>query len=180
MWRKGSLHTNRFGHFLKRGPGRPRFPIGEHLRRVDGSVIFTVRYLPSFSPPPLTNILLIQLEDVLLHCIPSQQTGFLRHRSILQHVYGSRALWDGLSEGAALSVDFRNAFPTMSHEMVSAALGLMCIPFLYIRLILHLLRAPYLYSVGKGYVAVKTTTQGQAHARGIHSPRRCSPWWHPS
>ena len=50
------------------------------------------------------------------------------------------------------SVDFRNAFPTMSHEMVSAALGLMCIPFLYIRVILHLLRAPYLYSVGKGYV----------------------------
>ena len=100
----------------------------------------------------LTNILLIQLEDVLLHCIPSQQTGFHRHRSILQHVYGSRALWDGLREGAALSVDFRNAFPTMSHEMVSVALGLMCIPFLSIRLILHLLRAPYLYSVGKGYV----------------------------
>ena len=49
-------------------------------------------------------------------------------------------------------MDFRNAFPTMSHEMVSAALGPMCIPFLYIRLILHLLRAPYLYSVGKGYV----------------------------
>ena len=47
---------------------------------------------------------------------------------------------------------FRNAFPTMSPEMVSAALGLMCIPFLYIRLILHLLRAPYLYSVRKGYV----------------------------
>ena len=49
-------------------------------------------------------------------------------------------------------MDFKNAFPTMSHEMVAAALGLMCIPFLYIRLILHLLRAPYLYSVGKGYV----------------------------
>ena len=30
-----------------------------------------------------TNILQIQLEDVLLHCIPAQQTGFLRHRSIL-------------------------------------------------------------------------------------------------
>ena len=54
----------------------------------------------------LTNILLIQLEDVLLHCIPAQQTGFLRHRSILQHVYGSRALWDGLRERAALLVDF--------------------------------------------------------------------------
>ena len=100
----------------------------------------------------LTNILLIQLEHVLLHCIPSQQTGLLRHRSILQHVYGSRALWNGLREGAALSVDFRSAFSTMSHEMVSAALGLMCILFLYIRLILHFLRAPCLYSVGKGYV----------------------------
>ena len=79
----------------------------------------------------LTNILVIHLEDVFLHCIPSRQTGFLRHRSILQHVYGSRALWDGLREGAALSVDFKNVFPTMSHEMVVAALGLMCILFLY-------------------------------------------------
>ena len=41
----------------------------------------------------------------------------------------------------------------MSHEIVSAAPALMCIPYLYIRLILHL-RAPYLYSVGKGYVPV--------------------------
>ena len=31
----------------------------------------------------LTNILLIQLEDVLLHCVPAQQTAFLRHRNIL-------------------------------------------------------------------------------------------------
>ena len=53
----------------------------------------------------LTNILLIQLEDVLLHCAPAQQTGFLRHRSIHQHVYGSRALGDRLREGAAVSVD---------------------------------------------------------------------------
>ena len=54
----------------------------------------------------LTNILLIQLEDVLLHCIPAQQTGFLCHTSILQHVYGLRALWDGLQEGAALCVPY--------------------------------------------------------------------------
>ena len=31
----------------------------------------------------LTNILLIQLDNVPLHCVPAQQTGFLRHRSIL-------------------------------------------------------------------------------------------------
>ena len=49
-------------------------------------------------------------------------------------------------------MDFKNAFPTMSHEMVAAAPGLMCIRFLYIRLRLHLVPAPYLYSVGKGYV----------------------------
>ena len=49
-------------------------------------------------------------------------------------------------------MDFKNVFPTMSHDMVAAALGLRCIPLLYIRLILHLLRALYLYTVGKGYV----------------------------
>ena len=38
------------------------------------------------------------------------------------------------------------------HEMVAGALGLMCIPFLYIRLILHLLHAPDLCPAGKGYV----------------------------
>ena len=53
---------------------------------------------------------------------------FLRHGSILQHPYGSRALRDGPPEGAALSVDLKSAFPIMSHEMVAAALGLMCIP----------------------------------------------------
>ena len=49
-------------------------------------------------------------------------------------------------------MDFRNVFPTLSHETVAAALGLMCISFLYIPQILHLLRAPYVYSVGKRYV----------------------------
>ena len=48
-------------------------------------------------------------------------------------------------------MDFKNTFPTGSHEMVAATLGLICIPFLYIRLILHMMWAPYLYSVGKGY-----------------------------
>ena len=42
-------------------------------------------------------------------------------------IYGSRALLDGLQEGAALSLDFKNVFPTMSHEMVAAAPSLMCI-----------------------------------------------------
>ena len=77
-------------------------------------------------------------------------------------------------------MDFKNAFPTISHQMVAAALGLMCIPFLYIRLTLHLLRAPYLCSVGKGYVPVRsTTTRARVRARGTNSPRRCSPWWRP-
>ena len=49
-------------------------------------------------------------------------------------------------------MDFKNGFATVSHEMVAAALGPMCIPFLYPRLILHLLRASYLYLVGKGYI----------------------------
>ena len=53
----------------------------------------------------------------------------------------------------ALSVCLNNVFPTMSHKMVVAAPGLMTIPQLHIKPILHLLLAPYLYSVKKGYVA---------------------------
>ena len=102
----------------------------------------------------LTNILVIQLEDVLLQGIPAQQTGFLRHTEPSSNMSMARRL-SGMAcrkERRDQLVDFKNAFPTMSHEIVAAALGLMCIPFLYIRLILHLLRAPYLYSLGKEYV----------------------------
>ena len=64
-----------------------------------------------------TNVLLIQLEDVLAQCIPPEQTGFIKNRSILQHIYSARSLRESFEETGAggLSIDFRNAFPTMSH-----------------------------------------------------------------
>ena len=56
----------------------------------------------------VTNVLLIQLEDVLAQCIPPEQTGFIRNRSILRHIYCARSLWEsfGETQGAALSIDF--------------------------------------------------------------------------
>ena len=54
--------------------------------------------------------------------------------------------------GGALSINFRKAFPTMSHCLCEAALRVMCIPMPTIYLILHLLKAPHLFSVGSGYV----------------------------
>ena len=52
----------------------------------------------------------------------------LKHRSILDHIYNSRAVWDGMGAGAALSVDFANAYPTMSHELCEAVLPVSQLP----------------------------------------------------
>ena len=50
-------------------------------------------------------MLLIQLEDALVQCIPPEQTGFIKNRSILRHIYSARSLWESFGEtrgGAAL------------------------------------------------------------------------------
>ena len=64
----------------------------------------------------VTNMIPIQLEDILQHVVPRQQKGFLKHRWLLDHIYSARATWDGMGEGgASLRVDFANAYRTMSH-----------------------------------------------------------------
>ena len=65
----------------------------------------------------ITNLILIQLEDILQQVVSRQQKGFSKHRSILDHIFSSRALWDHMETGAGLSIDFSNAYPTMSHEL---------------------------------------------------------------
>ena len=39
----------------------------------------------------ITNVILIQLEDILQQVVPRQQKGFVKHRSILDHIYSARA-----------------------------------------------------------------------------------------
>ena len=131
------------------------------------------------TPPPL---LLIQLEDVLTQCIPPEQTGFIKHRSILRHIYSARSLWESFAEGwgATLSIDFRNAFPTMSHALCDATSEALAIPTPTIALIMHLLQAPYLFSVGQGYVpdialTYDTTPQPECD-RGTHCCQHCFRW----
>ena len=67
---------------------------------------------------------------------------------------------------------FKNAFPTMSHEMVAAALDLMCIPFLYIRLILHRTCTEQ----AKDTSPRSTITRARVRAKGFRCPQCYSPW----
>ena len=46
----------------------------------------------------VTNVLLTQLENVSAQCIPPEQTGFIKNRSILRHIYSARSLWESFEE----------------------------------------------------------------------------------
>ena len=61
----------------------------------------------------ITHVILFQLEDILQQVVPCRQKGFWKNRSILDHIFKLRALWDHMDAGFALSVDFSNAYPTI-------------------------------------------------------------------
>ena len=54
--------------------------------------------------------------------------------------------------GAMISFDFSNAFPTLTHEFISAVLRLIEMPSTIISFIMSTLTAPYHFCVGRGVV----------------------------
>ena len=75
--------------------------------------------------------------------VPHQQKGFLKRRSILDHIYNSRAVWDNMGAWAALSVDFSNTYPTMGHELCEAVVLALQLPVGLIQFLLWTMKAPY-------------------------------------
>ena len=49
-----------------------------------------------------------------------------------------------MGAGAGLSVDFSNAYPTMSHELTEAVLLALCIPLQLVKFLLWTMKCPYL------------------------------------
>ena len=66
--------------------------------------------LPTTNDKWVTNVLLIQSEDVLAQCIPPEQTGFMKNRSILRHIYSARSLWESFEETVGAGCGAKHRF----------------------------------------------------------------------
>ena len=100
-------------------------------------------------PKWISNIFLLQLEDLIAQITPLEQTGFIKGRSIWRNVYSARG-WEHSDECLMLSLDFSNAYPTMSHNLTQAILETCAVPPLMIRAIIAMLKFPPTYGVGRG------------------------------
>ena len=69
-----------------------------------------------------TGNLLLLLEDLISFVTPRQQKAFLKGRSILDHIWGSRGAWDHYTVGAFLTADFAKAYDSVQHTYMSAVL----------------------------------------------------------
>ena len=83
-----------------------------------------------------TNTILLYLNDVLGQCVHMQQTGFIKGHPIFKNIFSFRSLWKDVVEGAVVSIDSANAFPTLSHRFCEAILVQSSLPHPLVRLIL--------------------------------------------
>ena len=99
-----------------------------------------------------TSTLLLLLEDLISFVTPKEQKAFLRGRSILDHIWGSRGAWDHYTVGAFLTVDFAKAYDSVQHAYMRAVLEYLGVDQALIALLIRLFRAPFFFAVGRGVV----------------------------
>ena len=93
--------------------------------------------------------LLIQVEDILRQITPPpQQVGCIKHRQMQHHIWGVRGEWDTAESMMFLTIDYRNAFPTLSHNFITAALTFFSFPPTFVNLVISSLRSQYDFLVG--------------------------------
>ena len=113
--------------------------------------------------------LLIQVEDILRQITPPppQQVGCIKHRQMQHHIWGVRGEWDTAESMMLLTIDYRNAFPTLSHNFIRAALTFFSFPPTFVNLV-ETLRSHYHFLVGNA--AIKEVTFYQEAGIGQGDP----------
>ena len=99
-----------------------------------------------------TGTLLLLLEDLISFVTPREQKAFLKGRSILDHIWGSRGAWDHYTVEAFLTVDFAKASDSVQHSYMVAVLEYLGVDQALITLLIQLFRAPFIFAVGRGVV----------------------------
>ena len=103
--------------------------------------------------------LLIQVEDIPRQIPPPpppQQVGCIKHPQMQHHIWGVRGEWDTTESMMLLTIDYRNASPTLSHNFIRAALTFFSFPPTFVNLVISSLRSHYHFLVGSA--AIKEVT----------------------
>ena len=124
-------------------PKRPRIPEVSALRRI---------CLQHSVFKWFTGTLLLLPEDMISSVTLREQKDFLKGRSILDHIWGSRGAWEHYTVGAFLTVDFAKAYDSVQHAYISAVLEYLGVDQALIALLIQLFRAPFIFAVGQGVV----------------------------
>ena len=89
--------------------------------------------------------LLIHVEDSLRQIT---QVGCIQHRQMQHHIWGVRGEWGTTESMMLLTIDYRNVFPTLSHNFIRAALTFFSFPPTFVSLVISSLRSQYHFLVG--------------------------------
>ena len=84
-------------------------------------------------------MLLLQIEQLLMQIAPPppQQVRCFKGRQMINHVWGVRSEWESARAMALLSIDYHNAFPTLSPVFMHSVLTFINLPEMFIQLILQ-------------------------------------------
>ena len=108
-----------------------------------------------------------------------RQVGCIKGKQMLHCIEGVSVGFDTMSQGAPMSFDFSNAFPSLIHWFITAELRLIQLPSPDVACILSTVMAPYHCCVGTTCVSVMglcvrwLSSHGPALVTGIPSPSFC-------
>ena len=120
-----------------------------------------------------TGTILLLLEDLISFVTPKEQKAFLKGRSILDHIWGSRGAWDYYTVGAFLTVDFAKAYDSLQHTYMTAFLEYLGVGQALTALLIQLFRARSFLRWGEGWSGRTRFTPGLASGRVTRSRRHC-------
>ena len=66
---------------------------------------------------------------------------------MLHHIWGVRSPWESSASMAMLSVDYQNAFPSLSHAFIQSVPEYVCLPVAFVCLVMQPLRCDYQFFV---------------------------------
>ena len=82
------------------------------------------------------------------------------------HIWGVREEWDTAESMMLLTIDYRNAFPTLSHNFIRAALTFFSFPPTFVNLAISSLKSHYHFLVGSAAIKEATFCQEAGIGQG--------------